>query len=146
MIRVLELAVRSAITAVFAYAGVTKVTDPTAFVSDVESFRLINAPLSVLVAAYLPWLEIAAAAALWVPRLRRGAAWLLLGLTVVFLVAIGSAWLRGLDLACGCFGAADSAARSSYRVLVLRDGLLLAALVFLVRMRAGSGARAGGSG
>ena len=34
---------------------------------------------------------------------------LLLALTVVFIAAITSAWMRGLDIRCGCFGAASTA-------------------------------------
>jgi hypothetical protein len=49
---------------------------------------------------------------------------------LVFLVAIGISWWRGIDIRCGCFGHSD--ASSNYRDLILRDLLLLAAGIVLV--------------
>ena len=37
----------------------------------------------------------------------RPAAWLSLGLLVIFTVAQAQAWARGLAIDCGCFGAID---------------------------------------
>lgn len=42
---------------------------------------------------------------------------------VAFFVAIGIAKSRGLNIQCGCFGAADSDA--NYAELFIRDGFLL---------------------
>jgi hypothetical protein len=36
--------------------------------------------------------------------LRRGALLAVFGLVLIFSVAVGSAWVRGLDISCGCHG------------------------------------------
>lgn len=126
-----RLLVRAGLSAVFVAAGVAKIADPAGFVRDLESYRLF-APTAVLaVASYLPWLEAFAAIGLWVRRIQRGATLILLGLTIGFLIAIGSGWVRGLDLRCGCFGSDDAAVAASYAELIGRDALILAGLIFL---------------
>jgi uncharacterized membrane protein YphA (DoxX/SURF4 family) len=52
-------------------------------------------------------------------------------LMVVFVAAVGSAWARGLQIDCGCFGGGGqvAAGRTAYPGEVARDvGLLLVAL------------------
>ncbi|HKB56676.1 MAG TPA: MauE/DoxX family redox-associated membrane protein [Lacunisphaera sp.] len=89
----------------FAYAAASKLLDPSAFATDIGHYRLLPYPLTILLAVYLPWLELLCAAAVLIRRLERGALVLLLGLCTLFSVALASAWWRGLDINCGCFGA-----------------------------------------
>lgn len=125
------LLVRAALTAVFGAAGVIKIADPAGFVADLESYRMFPPALAVAIASYLPWLEVFAGVALWVPRVRGGARLILLGLTVGFLIVLGIAWARGIDIRCGCFGSTRAATGAVYVELVLRDLLIFGGLVFL---------------
>jgi uncharacterized membrane protein YphA (DoxX/SURF4 family) len=94
---------------VFLVAGVLKVFDPAHFAADIDHFRLLPYFAVAPLALYLPWLEIICGLAVFVSASRRSALLLLLALTVVFIAAITSAWMRGLDIRCGCFGAASTA-------------------------------------
>jgi putative oxidoreductase len=94
---------------VFLVAGVLKVLDPARFAADIDHFRLLPYFAVAPLALYLPWLEIICGLAVFVSTSRRSALVLLLALTVVFIAAITSAWMRGLDIRCGCFGAASTA-------------------------------------
>jgi putative oxidoreductase len=94
---------------VFLVAGVLKVLDPARFAADIDHFRLLPYFAVAPLALYLPWLEIICGLAVFVGASRRSALGLLLALTVVFIAAITSAWMRGLDIRCGCFGAASTA-------------------------------------
>jgi uncharacterized membrane protein YphA (DoxX/SURF4 family) len=94
---------------VFLVAGVLKVLDPARFAADIDHFRLLPYFAVAPLALYLPWLEIICGLAVFVKRWRRSALVLLLALTIVFIAAITSAWRRGLDIRCGCFGAASTA-------------------------------------
>jgi putative oxidoreductase len=123
---------RVAVAAVFIAAATTKIVDPAAFVASIQTYRLIPDGAAAIFAVWLPWLELCAAFAIFSRRHRSGASWLLLALTFVFLLALGQAWLRGLDINCGCFGGAASVSGSAYAGYFLRDGLLLAAIVFLL--------------
>ena len=66
---------------------------------------------------FLPWLEIVTAMALLLGRLYLGALLSVSGLGVVFAVAVGSAWWRGLDISCGCFGSLVSGRVSAVHTL-----------------------------
>ena len=73
---------------------------------------------------YLPWLEIAAGAALLGKRWRLGALLIVAGLLLVFMGALGSAWWRGVDVSCGCFG--HEIERAAWWIPMGRDAVLLA--------------------
>ena len=127
---------RIAVVGIFLTAGVMKVWDfaharsaTPDFTIAIQHYELLPPDASVLLAVYLPWLEVTAALALFTRRLALGAAAALLALSAMFLAAIGSAWWRGLNIACGCFGKDEATA--DYRLLILRDLALLAAVVIL---------------
>jgi uncharacterized membrane protein YphA (DoxX/SURF4 family) len=132
---------RVAVAAVFITAATTKIVDPDAFVTSIRTYRLIPDGAAAIFAVWLPWLELCAALAIFPRRHRSGASWLLLALTFVFLAGLGQAWLRGLDINCGCFGSAAAVSGSAYSGYLLRDGLLVAVIAFLLwqeRRAAGS--------
>ncbi len=115
---------------VFVYAGLLKVMDPISFLDDIRSFDLLGDPWAAWVAMGLPWLEILAGLAVMSGFLRSGGMMILNTSLLVFLAAILISWWRGIDIRCGCFGHSD--ATSSYRDLIVRDLLLLAAGIVLV--------------
>ena len=117
---------RFGFAALLLIAAGPKVLDPAAFVTAVGHYRLLPASAAVVVGHTLPWLEVTTALGLLVGRRWLGGAWLLAtGLSAVFLGAVASAWWRGLDIRCGCFG--GDAPISGLSVLA-RLALLLVAL------------------
>jgi uncharacterized membrane protein YphA (DoxX/SURF4 family) len=127
---VFEWLLRLGLGGVFIYAGVMKLRDLEQFFLDVHHFDLTPWNVSMGLAMFLPWLEIAAGAALIGRRLYHGAIALCGGMSAVFLVAIASAWMRGLDLTCGCFGKETNA--TNYPQHLALNGAMLAAVVWLV--------------
>jgi uncharacterized membrane protein YphA (DoxX/SURF4 family) len=83
-----------------------KLRDPAAFAVAINNYRLLPPSAAGLIAHCLPWLELVTALGLLAPSpLRRQGAWLLAcALAALFFAAQTSAWLRGLDISCGCFG------------------------------------------
>jgi uncharacterized membrane protein YphA (DoxX/SURF4 family) len=106
----------------FVWSGLLKAVDPAAFVMSVRSFRLVPDPYAAWVALGLPWLEILAGLAVVTGILRLGGLLLLNVSLVVFIGALISAVVRGLDVDCGCFGGKGTT--SAWEGLV-RNGLLL---------------------
>ncbi len=125
-------ALRIGIGTLFIYAGGIKVFDPQQFALDVQHYELTAWSAAVVVAVYLPWLEILAGGALITRRLPLGATLALLGMSTVFLAAIASAWARGLDISCGCFGREAGAIKTNFPLLIGRDVALLAAILVLL--------------
>ena len=129
---------RLALGGVFIYAGALKIVDPQSFARDIHHFQLTPWTVSVVVAVYLPWLEILAGLALILRRLPLGAALALVIMNAVFLLALSTAWARGLDISCGCFGKEAHNIQTHFPQLFLRDAALLATaiILFIAEMRA----------
>ncbi len=93
---------------VFAWAAIPKLIDPTSFATATANYQLLPGGLVNVVAATLPSLELLVAVALLIGVATSGAALIVAGLNVVFLVAMVQARARGIDIDCGCFGAGPS--------------------------------------
>ncbi|MEP6709598.1 MAG: MauE/DoxX family redox-associated membrane protein [Verrucomicrobiota bacterium] len=115
--------------AVFVYAGIAKVADPMRFASDINNYQIIPWAIGVRLAFYLPWLEILCGAALLVRQVYLGALSILSALMVIFIGATVAAKFRGIDITCGCFGAASN--NLSFVGHLALDLALLAALIAL---------------
>jgi putative oxidoreductase len=89
----------------FIYAGVAKTFDPLDFAQSVRNYALVGQSLSFIAAIVLPWLEILAGIFLIAGIWKRGAALVISGLLVFFIVLTLVTMMRGLDVDCGCFGA-----------------------------------------
>jgi uncharacterized membrane protein YphA (DoxX/SURF4 family) len=126
---------RLAFGGLFLYAGILKAVDVTAFAGTVAAYRILPYTGNYLLAAILPYIEIVSGILLVANRRVRPAALLLGGLTVCFMLALGTVLLRGIEVDCGCFGAAGQT--SPTEALVRDAGLLvLAAAVYFLRGRA----------
>lgn len=121
---------RFAVGAVFVYAGVTKASDPGQFIRDIWNYQLLPESIAYWVAAYLPYLEVFAGIALVTGFQRNGARLLLFGMLVVFVAMLISAWTRGLDISCGCFGTTSADTPTNYPLLLARNVLLGTGIVF----------------
>jgi uncharacterized membrane protein YphA (DoxX/SURF4 family) len=124
-------AARLLLGVVLVVAGVLKVPDPAAAMRAVRAYQLLPEALVGPVAFGLPVVEIAVGLALLAGVVVRTAAVAAAVLLVVFLAAVGSAWARGLQIDCGCFGGGGqvAAGRTGYPGEVARDvGLLIVAL------------------
>ncbi len=127
------LIARLVLAGVFVMAALPKTQDPGAFATSVAAFRVIGPGLSGWVALLLPWLELIIGLGILIPAIRRTSCALIGLLLLLFIALHTSAWVRGLDINCGCFGAETGEVSTDYRWLLLRNGLLLAATVLVLR-------------
>ena len=114
-------------------AGATKATDPDGSVRAVRAYRLLPDGLERVVGYGLPPLEVVIGLLLVVGLATRVAAVVAGLLMVAFVVGVGSAWARGLQIDCGCFGGGGDVAgdqSAAYFWEIARDvGLLVLAAV-----------------
>lgn len=121
--KVILILLRGVLGGVFIYAGAMKALDPGPFAAEVENYRLVSGIVAAGFALYLPWLEIFAGLAVLTTVAARGGLVVLAMLLVVFIGALSSAWMRGLNISCGCLGTHFQT--SSYALLLGRDWVLL---------------------
>ena len=131
----LALAARLLLGSVFVVAGLLKLPDPAAAVRAVRAYELLPEGLVAPVAFGLPVVEVAVGLALLAGAFVRTSALGAAGLVVVFLVGVSSAWARGLQIDCGCFGGGGQvqAGQTAYPAEVARDTALLLVAAALAR-------------
>ena len=119
---------RLVVGGVWLAAGLLKVSDGAESVRAVRAYRILPESIVPTVGHALPALEIVVGLALIAGALTRGVAVVSALLQIAFIVGVASAWARGLQIDCGCFGGGgfDADATSKYPWEIARDtGLLI---------------------
>ncbi len=132
----LGLLARLGLAAIFLVSGALKASDPRETVVAVRAYDLLPESLVSLVAAMLPYLEIAVGVLLLVGLATRLAAVLGAVLLAIFIAGVISAAVRGLSIDCGCFGGGGTveAGQTAYAAEILRDlGILVLAGYLIYR-------------
>lgn len=109
---------------VFIYAGFAKLISPETFFENIQEYRLLPLNLCYILAYLLPPLEIILGVGLFLNRYAKTCAFLIVFLNIIFIFAIASVWIRGIDISCGCFGQSSSLT-NNYLWDILRDIILI---------------------
>lgn len=132
------LVARLVVGGVLVVAGAIKLPDPAGSVRAVRAYDLLPESIVPTVGHLLPALEVVVGLLLIVGLLTRYAALVAGLLMVAFVIGIASAWARGLEIDCGCFGGGgyDADATAKYPWEIARDaGLVLLSGWLVVRPR-----------
>ncbi|MBA3488490.1 MAG: DoxX family membrane protein [Longispora sp.] len=139
IILALSTVARLLLAGTWLYAGGIKISDLGSSIRSVNAYELLPTSLAQIVGAALPMVEILLGLLLLAGLLTRPAAILSSIFLVLFIAGIISAWARGLDIDCGCFGNGGVLAageKPTYFQDILRDlGLLAAAVLLTIRPR-----------
>ena len=121
---------RFGLAAVWLVSGLLKATDPDQTYVAVRAYDVLPEAGVEVVAALLPWIELALGVLLLAGVGTRLVAGLSAVLLVVFVAGVTQAWARGLAIDCGCFGGGGAVepGQTTYVQELLRDaGFLLMA-------------------
>ena len=113
---------------VWIVAGAIKLPDPAESVRAVRAYDLLPESVVPAVGHALPIVEVVVGVCLVLGLLTRGMGVISSLLFVAFIIGIASAWARGLEIDCGCFGGGgvEEGASAKYPGEIARDvGLLL---------------------
>jgi uncharacterized membrane protein YphA (DoxX/SURF4 family) len=141
----LDFIFRIVIAVVFLLAAVPKILDPLEFAKAIANYKVympvVGYDYIYLVAIVLPSLELVAAVALFLPRWKRAGSLICGAMLLMFIVLIGQAVLRGLNIDCGCFGSGKVAHALAQKVgveKILEDVAWLLMCVFIYWRTLGS--------
>ena len=126
------LIARLVLTGTFVMAALPKIKDPVAFATSVNAFQVVGPTFSNWIALFLPWLELIVGIGLLLPQIRSSSSILIAILLIVFIGLHASAWIRELEISCGCFGAESAEESTNYLWLITRNSLLLIACVLII--------------
>jgi putative oxidoreductase len=127
-LRLLAIVLRVILGAIFVYAGWVKLKDPwELFALGISSYQILPLGMVEMVARTLPWLEVVVGVLLASGFGLRISATITTLLLVVFMALMIRAYVKGMEISCGCFGAGEVI---SWKTL-LRDSTMLMASLFL---------------
>jgi putative oxidoreductase len=130
---------RLSLGAILIVAGAMKALHPAQFFSDLLSFHVPLPEVFLrMTAGCLPWLEVFAGAGLLFDVWRETIRPVVCALCLIFVVMLGQAVWRGLDLNCGCFGSGDFGWFDRPGVALVRAVVLFAASLYLVALQPGT--------
>ena len=138
----ITLAFRLILGGVLLVAGGLKVTDPFGSATSVRAYQMLPIDLANFLGFVLPFIEVGIGLLLIVGIWVRLAAVAGGALMLMFIVAIGQAWIRGISLDCGCFGkggllATDELPVWNYTLEIARDIALTVVAGYLFRFPQG---------
>ena len=99
---IIVIIARILIGGILIYASVNKIADPGGFARAIDNYHLIPFGLENIMAIVLPWLELIVGICLIFGLFIDGAAFLVIVMMVIFIVAITFAILSGYNIECGC--------------------------------------------
>lgn len=129
--RHLTALLRVALGALFLYAAIIKIANPSAFAGNVAAYQMLPYAGNYVVAAILPWVEAICGLLLVTGWRTRSAAALVAVMNILFIVLLLSTVARGLDIDCGCFR--QGGEKTTAWTAIFRDIMLLVAAVFVFR-------------
>jgi len=90
----------------FIYSAVTKIVDTSYFVKSIENYKLLPSESLNIIAMIIPALELIVGVFLLLGVFVKESALVGSILMIIFILAVATALVRGLDIDCGCFGTA----------------------------------------
>lgn len=124
---------------VFLYTGFAKIQDVDETIRSVRNYQLLPEAIVPTVGSALPILELVLGGLLVAGLLTRFTAALTALASLAFFIGVASAWARGLQIECGCFGNGGYTADpvpGYVRELVLNAAIMLGC-AWLIRYGAG---------
>lgn len=116
----IDLLLRLGLGGFFIYAALPKIIGPTVFAIQISNYQILGDPWPSVMALSLPWLELFVGIGVCVRKLYAGSLTMILGMLVVFMIALTSLIVRNLDVECGCTGGPGTAGEA-----LVRDAVLL---------------------
>jgi len=92
--------------AVFIVAAIGKIAEPAKFATEISKYNLLPEVMLNVMALSLPWIELICGILLIFGNKIKANSAILGIMLVVFTIGVISAFARGLDINCGCFGGA----------------------------------------
>jgi len=128
---ILDAVARWLLGGIFVYSSFHKITDPAQFARIIYGYDLF--PLMIIhpIAVFVPIFELLCGAALILKIYPRGAALIINGMLLLFIIAISINLVRGHEFDCGCFSFSHQSGLTAVHLLV-RDIVCLALGIYVL--------------
>ena len=128
-----EALVRVGMAGMFIFAAYHKIIDPVFFAKQVAAYQFLPEFSVNFFAKTLPITELLLGLGLLFSRFNKENGFLLVGMFLMFIVALSRAAIMGMAIDCGCFESSTGAVDSSgIYIALIRDIVLLPACIWLM--------------
>lgn len=121
----LTMAIRLTVGIIFIAASYYKIVQPVDFAKSIWFYHMVPGSIINLMALILPWLELLCGLGLILGVFYRGSVVWINVMMVIFIIALTSAYFRGISIDCGCFKAAEASNNSARDTLIRDFGLII---------------------
>ncbi len=128
----LILILRLVIGSTFIYASFDKIIDTESFAKIIYNYQLLPNYLVPIVSILLPWLEFVSGLFLITGLFMRASSFIISSLLLVFIIAIITNIVRGVDIDCGCFSTGDNSSKISWNLIIRDIALLISAIIIFI--------------
>ena len=127
------IVLRVILGAIFIYASVNKLFHGEEFAKAIKNYEMMPLFTINILAIILPYVEFITGILLITGIYKKGSSAIAILSLVVFLIALTSAYARGLDINCGCFSLENTSSKSDILARIFEDILMLivALVVFI---------------
>lgn len=126
-----QLVLRLILGATFIYASAAKLFHPADFAKAILRYEMLPIYLVNLQAIMMPWIEFFTGVLLILGIFKKGSSLIASASLVIFLVALISAYARGLDISCGCFSLEESSSKGDILYRIIQDFIMLAGTIIV---------------
>jgi len=129
------IAIRVIVGGIFVYASLDKLLNQEMFSKAIYNYKFLPGMFINIMAITIPYLELVAGLFLIFGIFIRGSSLIIIILLVLFIIALGQAYVRGLDIDCACFELKkeleNANQKSDILQRIIEDILLLAASIII---------------
>jgi len=126
-----QIILRFFLGAIFIYASYDKIINPSEFAKAIKNYDMLPVALINIPAIFIPYLEFFSGVLLIIGVFKRGSSMLIIVMLVFFLIGLFQAYVRGLDINCGCFSLENANSSSDILVRIFEDVLMLIAAILI---------------
>jgi len=126
-------ALRIVLGIVFIYASAGKLFNTEEFAKAILRYEFLPIYFVNLMAIIMPWVEFFTGILLITGIFKKASSLLASISLVVFLIALTSAFARGLDISCGCFSLEETSSKGDIIYRIIEDIFMLAGAVIVYK-------------
>lgn len=127
----LLIAFRIILGAIFIYASVNKLFNAEEFAKAIKNYDMMPLGVINMLAIILPYVEFITGILLVTGIYKKGSSAIAILSLFVFLIALTTAFARGLDINCGCFSLENTSSKSDILTRIIEDIFMLAVAIIV---------------
>jgi len=128
-----QIGLRVILGIIFIYASVGKLFRAEDFAKAILRYEFLPIYFVNIMAIIMPWVEFFTGTLLILGIFKKATSIIAMGSLVAFIIALSSAFARGLDISCGCFSLEETSSKGDIIYRIIQDIFMLigAIIVFM---------------